>query len=712
MKNDELWIEKVTLSNYRQYYNTVTIDFPKEDTFSVIVGTNGTGKSNFWNAIHWCLFGKEPHIKSNKTPSIINKNCLQESIGKKIIMFVELVVATKNTKYLIRRQIEGLLHRLEYDEKNAMLIMSNEDPVPRGFEITGRNNSTSFQVSNNGGRYDTKSDSQSFKSLVSRYIIPEALSRFFILDGEFLQELFDNFGSIQSGIDQISQINILNDAIEYVENMRFPKIKSSGEMAEIQERIKHHDQYLQSEDENGIVQTSSTETVYGTDDQIHVSGRPRVKDLKRSLSNISEKHHNLKQRMENSHVFSKTELKDRHTSMLEERATLNDRLNAATDEHMSLLLINGPFIMCKTQVGVATRLIHEEMDRGNLPNRAKRNLMNDLLEKKSCICGALLHKGTKARERVETEILRTSDNVQYDIADDIKHHNDQFLNNYDAIVTKIDTEMENIDRMRTQLRKLDQNIREIERKIPDQDEDYGDLINEFNGIESDEKKYQRQLWDAERQVADHIQRRADETRRFDNVKSRVRKETEAILLIAKSEIVRSTLHAIKDCVEETTRYKVSQETLKIFNNLTWKKRYKQLVIDDSYHMNVAGDDRFEMSSGMSAGEKLFLALSFIMALKRITEYHFPLIIDSPLGKTGGSLRIRFGKHMPELLKGSQLIMLASDTEYNDTKIKPSDGGDATHTLKELLQEKTSVTEYKIDFDLNKETANIVAVGGT
>ena len=107
------------------------------------------------------------------------------------------------------------------------------------------------------------------------------------------------------------------------------------------------------------------------------------------------------------------------------------------------------------------------------------------------------------------------------------------------------------------------------------------------------------------------------------------------------------------------------------------------------------------------GEKLFLALSFIMALKRITGYRFPFVIDSPLGKAGGNLKVSFGKHMPKLLDGSQMIMLATNTEYNKNKIHTGSDKPATHTLKELLEQNGTVYEHEIDFNKEWETARII-----
>ena len=115
----------------------------------------------------------------------------------------------------------------------------------------------------------------------------------------------------------------------------------------------------------------------------------------------------------------------------------------------------------------------------------------------------------------------------------------------------------------------------------------------------------------------------------------------------------------------------------------------------------------DIVGGMAAGEKLFLALSFIMALKNITNYRFPFVIDSPLGKAGGNLKISFGNHMPKLLDGSQMIMLATNTEYSNDKIQPETGSPATHTLKELLEQNGTVHEYEIDFNKWEETASVI-----
>ena len=172
------------------------------------------------------------------------------------------------------------------------------------------------------------------------------------------------------------------------------------------------------------------------------------------------------------------------------------------------------------------------------------------------------------------------------------------------------------------------------------------------------------------------------------------------------------LAKIKEKVSQTIRAEVSNKTLDIFNSLSWKENYKRLIINDKYRIRMMDKDGIDIVTGMAAGERLFLALSFILALKITTQYKFPLVIDSPLGRTGGNLRMLFGEKMPELLSGSQLILLATNTEYGNAKIEPEDGRTPKYTLKELFEKKVKTKEYHIRFDKKTKTSTIHAVGGS
>ena len=709
--SDDIRISEVTLVNYRQYYGTIRVKFPtEENTVAVLVGANGAGKSNFWNAIHWCLFGTEPHIKSsNTTPSIINMLYLYEAEknkGKNMLeMSVRIIMQTGDTKYLVQRQIQGLLNFLKRDE-NGTLVMSSEDPVPYGFEIVHSDNSTLFQISERSGRWRTLSGTHNFDNLVSQYIIPEKLSQFFILDGEFLQELFDKFSNIKRGIDQIAQIHLLNYTLRYMDKTYFKPRRKSGNDAEIYTTIERLDQELNSENKHGVKVTSSTEFIYGTDEPMHATGEPLVRDLKRTIKAMKDRKREVDRKIAKFDVIKKMKLKDKYDKKVKEKKTVEKNLSELINEHLNLLITEGPFIMCKSSIESATKLIQAEMDKGKLPNIPRRMLVNDLLAKHRCLCGTLLDEGTDARKHVEEEMQRIVNEAQYDIANDIRYHNDQFFKNYDPMLDQLNGEMADIQAARKQMDNLTEDIRALKQQLPEEDDDYSRLINEQSKLDVESDECLKRLSRVENNVRLLKAKKGDELRKLRALKMRKKDEKEARLLVEKTDIIRSKMCDIKKDVEKTVREKVSYETLRMFNNLSWKKNYAKLMIDDDYRMQIIDNVGFEIMGGLSAGEKLFLALAFIMALKRVTKYKFPFVIDSPLGKTGGNLRIRFGKHMPEMLDGSQLIMLATNTEYNNDPMHSEDSNKESPSLIELLKEKVTILEYKIDYDKESKTAKI------
>ena len=66
-------IDRIEIKNFRQYRN-VELSFDKNTGSYFFVGKNGIGKSNFMNAICWCLYGRIPfRSDSDKTSTVTNK---------------------------------------------------------------------------------------------------------------------------------------------------------------------------------------------------------------------------------------------------------------------------------------------------------------------------------------------------------------------------------------------------------------------------------------------------------------------------------------------------------------------------------------------------------------------------------------------------------------------------------------------------------------
>ena len=82
-------IKSIQIENYRQYKNlfyTFDKPFTNEHDLHVIVAQNGVGKSNFLNAITWCLYDEESHLQDKyKALPIVNLDTINSTEDKELI---------------------------------------------------------------------------------------------------------------------------------------------------------------------------------------------------------------------------------------------------------------------------------------------------------------------------------------------------------------------------------------------------------------------------------------------------------------------------------------------------------------------------------------------------------------------------------------------------------------------------------------------------
>ena len=120
--SDGLAITSIVIENYRQYYGEQEIIIKPDNKFiNTILGENGAGKSNILNAINYCLYLTEPHLKgkSQKMPIINTKAVNDAKKGELIRMKVEMIIEGKNMKYKISRIVQAIKHELIKEEING-----------------------------------------------------------------------------------------------------------------------------------------------------------------------------------------------------------------------------------------------------------------------------------------------------------------------------------------------------------------------------------------------------------------------------------------------------------------------------------------------------------------------------------------------------------------------------------------------------------------
>ena len=128
----------------------------------------------------------------------------------------------------------------------------------------------------------------------------------------------------------------------------------------------------------------------------------------------------------------------------------------------------------------------------------------------------------------------------------------------------------------------------------------------------------------------------------------------------------------------------------------WKKKeYNEVRIDEDFDLQVINKFGSNVKLDLSAGERRVLALSFMAALKDITGYEAPVLIDTPMGRISKKPKDNIAECLPRYLKNTQLILLVTDSEY-------------TTSVKEKLDKRTANC-YKLSFNENTSSTSVVTI---
>jgi len=661
MSTNNYRISKLEIKNFRQHRNTkLEFCYNPQKMFAIILGDNGVGKTTIMNAITWCLYGKENvRYKDVGGFSIINDNALKRKPHGLVEMTVTLVLADKSgDKFKIERRLSLLnngSNTMVKDRKLGIPLPKNSTP-----DIT-----TSFHTLSKSG-----SERSEFFELKVGEILPEELSEYFLFDGEKLEDFFKNVENAKRGIERISQIDIVDMTLERLDTLR-RKIKSN--IKSDSPPVKQ----LQTELAKLETQKKRIEIeICEINDRINSTKR-MIETLEQELANVSGDPGVLQRRM--------NEIKVQRTS----------KQNLLTEEESKLkdYVLNH---MLTAQLYKSLSQTFEKIDQmysktGPLPPDYQKYFIENLLKKGQCICGNDISQDP-ARTIVEKLL---EDKPYYDI--DLICNELRFTL---QVMLNVSTIKENLASIRKRILDYNNEMKGLQDEYDDLNtkiKEYGDQniqekYNKKKELEDEHIKLNQKLGGMNQHHCDVESEYGVIDEKF---KIAIAKEIKHKILLKKLELceeAQCTLKTTKTKLLDDFRQTVQTYTDKYFLNFLWKKNtFKTLIITSNYEIKVMNVDNTDVGTDILAmGEKLALALAFMAALRQITGFSFPLIIDSPLGKLGGSIRHNIARHLPKILHGHQVTLLVTDTEYKAS----DDSGDSFPSFENVLKNNVG-TYYEI-----------------
>lgn len=631
-------IENIEIQNFRQYRN-LQFKFPcasGQNDLHIIYAKNGVGKTNVLNAITWCLYDSEMHLGNKYTASpILNTQQVQE----------------------IREHLSGGESAIG-DATVRILFTSDDSNEKVRFQRVGKFNVTNDAVVSVGtefsimhfhhGEWNSVDSEEETLSFVKKNV-PEEIHEYIFFDGEHLEDYFKagQLENVKNGIEELTQAKIIekaeNSFHKYLTEILNPQIANSS-VKDIASAQKELDRIQSAIDVSVAAINSLTSQIHNCDDEIA------------NLDNIISGH---------VHVSEKT-------ARLKEVETLIDGLKETiAQKNAQMMIFVREYLQSFAMYPAIKNLykyIQEQDKRGKLPPRVDKFLLESIEKHKQClVCGqplsddsfnfidelkkelevssetsALLNKAVVFLRQYLAKIINYQskrDSMMDEIKSLRKQHNDYLeeekqLNLYLMNIPNTEAITKAIEQKKEYKNERDK----IVAKKGVEEAHKRDLDNQY--VAQDKKL--KSLIDKNQQF-EKINKQAEYCKKCRNILKETRLD-----LLAES------------------RFEMENETFDTFSKLLWKKdTFSKVEILEDYTFRLLDNYGSQTLGSCSAAERALLALSFTLALQKVSMHDSLLFIDTPIGRVDEDNRLNFINTLCEIAKSKQVILTFTPTEYDE-----------------------------------------------
>ncbi len=627
-------IESIHIRNMRQLKD-LSLRFgtgESESDLHIILAENGVGKTNIVNAITWCLYNKEMHLRDEETALPLLNNQLIEEIrtsgGGTAEVLAEITISTDNSKDRITFKRVGNFNITN----DACILLSDKLSV----------------IMMDEGGYRIVEDDEETMQLIHKYL-PEEINNYIFFDGEQLEKFFsqNQLDNVRSGINELTQASYLKKSSEfvdsYVRNVLNPKIANLGSK-EIAEQQKKVDGLF---DQIELTKKTIKELegqIKTCDDEIS-----KLTIVIRGCENLREKTKEL-ERIEK-------EIEDlRH----KETVKMQD-LMKFTREYYTFF---GLYPSLKTFFD----FIKEQDSKGNLPPRIDKKILSKILSSRHCsICDSenLNDHSLEYVKELERSLA---------VASATSAELNRSLGSLNSILSKI-------QEYKTKKEEKIGEIASIKIDIKEKDERYQQLQKYLRSVPNNEEiakaLNQKDVYTTEKEkligrkaIEENNKERQEKSHQEENKRLQIliSKQKELEEVERQKEFCENCSKIMKICKDEILdecRKMIQERTFEFFDTLIWKKEaFSKVEILDNYTFKLLDAYGTQALGSCSAAETALLALSFTLALQEISKHDSLLFIDTPIGRVGVENRTNFMDTLLAISKNKQVILTFTPTEYD------------------------------------------------
>lgn len=631
-------IESIDIQNFRQYRNLV-FKFPcssEHNDLHIIYAKNGVGKTNVLNAITWCLYDTEMHLGDKYTASaILNNQQVQElrdhlqeggnAIGDAT---VRILFSSDDAKEKIRFQRVGKFN------------VTSEAVIPVNTEF-----SIMHFIDGEWNSIDTEEETL---SLVKKNV-PEEIHEYIFFDGEHLENYFKagQFENIKNGIEELTQAKIIEKAEsafnKYLTDVLNPQISKSP-----QKEVAWAQQEL---DKIQVAIDSSVDAINTYMTQIHLCD-----DEIADLDNVINGH---------VHVSEKTR------RLKEVEGSIDKLRNSISQKKAEMMVFAREYLQyfaIYPSIKSLYQYIQEQDQHGKLPPRIDKFLLETIEKHKHClICDQDLGDHSYSFiEELKKEL-------------EVSSETSALLNKTVVVLRQYISKLAQYKTKRDSLMNDVKNLRQQYNDYIDEEKQLNTYLMNIPNAEAitkaiEQKKEFRKKRDdmvAKKGVEEAHKKELDAQYIVQGrkLKSLIDKNQQLEKINAQAEYCKKCRNILKetrlDLLQES-RSEMEQETFDTFTKLLWKKDiFSKVEILEDYTFRLLDNYGSQTLGSCSAAERALLALSFTLALQKVSMHDSLLFIDTPIGRVDEDNRQNFIKTLCEIAKTKQVILTFTPTEYDD-----------------------------------------------
>ena len=631
-------IENIEIQNFRQYRN-LSFKFPSingQNDLHIIYAKNGVGKTNVLNAITWCLYDTEMHLGDKYTANaILNNQQVQDlrmhlpeggsTIGDAT---VRILFSSDDASEKIRFQRVGKFN------------VTNDAVIPV---------STEFTIMHFiDGEWNSVESEEETLSLVKKNV-PEEIHEYIFFDGEHLENYFKagQSDNIKNGIEELTQAKIIEKAElafnKYLTDFLNPQIANSS-VKDISTAQKKLDEIQAAIDASVQSIETMTTQIHHCDDEIA------------NLDNIISGH---------SHVSEKTARLKEVDGLIE---VLKEDIEKKKAEMMIFAREYIQYFALYSAIKGLYKYIQEQDSHGKLPPRIDKFLLESIEKHKHCcVCDQDLsdHSYNFIQElRKELEVSSETSALLNKTVVVLR----QYLTKLSCYQSKRDALMEEIKGLRKRYNEYIEEEKQLNlylMNIPNTE-----AITKAIG---DKKEYQKKRDEIVKQQGAEDAHKKELDNQYvaqDKIlKALIEKNKQLEKINTQAEYCKKCRNILKETRLELlaeSRYEMEQETLSTFTKLLWKKdAFSKVEILEDYTFRLLDIYGSQTLGSCSAAERALLALSFTLALQKVSMHDSLLFIDTPIGRVDSDNRLNFINTLCEIAKTKQVILTFTPTEYDE-----------------------------------------------